>query len=654
MRRIRLLRLLVPALLVPFAGLVFWQIRSRPAARSAPVAERPPAGARVERVEFTELLGGARRLSLKAVTGQVDERGAYRLEGIDPIEVEREGGPPLVLRAGRGAVEGRPGRRKVLLEGGVQLDDQASGVHLTIPALEIDEGAGQVRSLGEVRVRTSGWDGRAGSVVYGLRGAPAELFGVEIEAAEGNRLQASRAVIRDRGRDVELVGAVRGERQGAEFTAESVRLFRPDGDRLRRAVAEGAVRGSIRGGAGPGIRVRASALELEWDGEGEPWRAALRGGVAVEQGGSRLSSGRLEAHADPDGRGWDVEADGGVRLDGVWAASEAILLAERLQARLGPAGRIERAEAIGAVRFEGPAGSGEAARALFEPDAAGRVSATLEGDGPVRARWARERMRVSGDRITGDSTGESMHADGSVAASLLPDASAARAARPGGLFSGSEAVHFVAAELDAAGSGRLLSFSGDVRAWQGDRNLSADRVNIDQAADSLEARGSVRLRLPRQGREPSGESGFLQVSAERLDYAGGRARAVFEGAVRCRQAEGWVEAARMEVDFEEGGGSAPRVLRAQGEARFEFQAHTGSGKPALIAGEADRLVYEPAPGVVHLFGDQGPASVRRTGVAGGTVTGRRLRYALRDGSLEVDSGEADRARVRGSGPGPRR
>ncbi len=649
MRRIRLLRLLLPALLVPFAGLVFWQIRSRPAARSGPVAERPPAGARVERVEFTELLGGARRLSLKARSGQVDERGIYRLEGIDPIEVDREGGPPLVLRAERGAVEGRPGRRKVLLEGAVQLDDRASGVHLTIPALEMDEAAGQARSLGEVRVRTSGWDGRASSVVYGLRGAPAELFGVEIETAEGGRLQASRALVRDRGRDVELVGAVRGERSGAEFTAESVRLFRPDGGRLRRAVAEGAVRGSVRRGAGPDLHVRASAVELEWDGEGEPWRAALDDGVSVEQGGSRLFSDRLEAHADPDGNGWDVEADGGVRLEGVWSGGEAVLVAERLRARLGPAGRLDHAEALGSVKFEGPAGSGEGARALFDVDAAGRVTATLEGEGPARARWARDRMRVSGDRITGDSTGESMHADGSVAASLLPDAAGRRAARPGGLFSASEAVHFVAAELDAASSGRRLSFSGDVRAWQADRNLSADRVDIDQAADTLEARGDVRVRVPRQGRDSSGESGFLQVGAERLEYAGGRSRAVFEGAVRCRQAEGWVEAARMEVDFEEGGGSALRVVRAQGEARFEFQAHSGSGKAALVTGEADRLVYEPAAGVVHLFGDQRPASVRRAGEAGGTVTGRRLRYVLRDGTLEVDSGEADRARVRGSG-----
>lgn len=653
MLRIRLLRLLVPALLVPFAALVFWQIRSRPAVRTAPVAERPLSGARVERVEFTELLGGARRLSVKARAGQVDERGLYRLEGIDPIEVEREGSPPLVLRAERGAVEGRPGRRKVLLEGGVELDDRASGVRLAIPALEIDEGAGQARSLGAVRVRTWGWEGRANSIVYGLRGAPAELFGLEIEAAEGGRLEASRAVVRDGGRDVELSGAVRGERPPAAFTAESVRLFRPDGGRLRRAVAKGAVRGSVRRGADPEVHVRASAVELEWDGQGDLWRVALEEGVALERGGSRLSSDRLEAHVGPGGNGWAVETDGGVRLDGLWAGSEAILVAERLRARLNPAERLERAEALGSVKFEGPAGSGEAVRALFEVDAAGRIAATLEGEGPARARWARERMRISADRIAGDSAGENMQADGGVAASLLPEAGPG-ARRPSGLFSANEAIHFVAAELDVAGSGRLLSFTGEVRAWQGDRNLSADHVRIDRGADTLEARGSVRVRVPRPGRDPGGESGFLEVSAERLDYAGGRSRAVFEGAVRSRQAEGWVEAARMEVDFEEGGGSALRDVRADGEVRFEFRVRSGSGKPALVTGEADRLVYEPASGVVHLLGDREPASVRRAGQAGGTVTGRRLRYVLRDGSLDVHSGDADRARVRGSGAEPRR
>jgi len=650
-RRTRLLRLVLPALLVPFVAGVLWQIRSRPALRATPPSERPRVGARAEEVKFTELWGPVRRLSFKARFVQQDERGGLRLEGIEPMEVEREDGPPLLVRAATGSVEGPSGRRRLRLGGGVELLDEGSRLRLHIPALELDEAAAQVRSSGQVVIETARWKGRADSVVYGLKGAPTEFFGVAVEDRSGGRIRASRAVSRDRGRDVELVGAVRADTEGAELAAESLRLFRPDGDRLRRAVAEGAVSGSFRPFRDSQFRFGASLLEVEWDDSGRPWRLALRDRAHVEQGERRLAAPRIEAHAAPPGVGYEIEAEGGVRAEDRSGSRPALVLAERLRARLGDKGNLEVAEAAGSVRLEGIEESAEAVRARFEFAPEG-VRTTLEGEGLARARWSRQRLRLSAERILADGAGETVHAEGGVAATVLPGKTGGGKTRASRLFSDREAVHFLAAELDASNSLARLVFSGDVRGWQADRNLSADRVELDQDTDTLVASGDVRLRLPRRGSRASGESGFFQVSSERLDYRGGEARAVFEGSVRSQQSEGWLEASRMEVKIRDDGPGDLEEIRASGAVRFEFRSRPGSEKPTLVTGEGDRAVYDPSAGVLDLYGERSPASIRGVGQTAGTVAGRRLRYRMSDGSLEVDSGEADR--VRGSSGGVRR
>jgi lipopolysaccharide export system protein LptA len=89
--------------------------------------------------------------------------------------------------------------------------------------------------------------------------------------------------------------------------------------------------------------------------------------------------------------------------------------------------------------------------------------------------------------------------------------------------------------------------------------------------------------------------------------------------------------------------------RAFDAIKVEFRAPAKGDKPATtMSGDGDRVVYTPGDHTVRLFGDKRPATMRRNGPNGGTTTGRVLRYRVDLGTLEVESGERDRAKVRPS------
>src|SRR5262245_46472859 len=98
-------------------------------------------GPRAEGISVTEIWSGNLRTFLRARLGQLDKDGRLHLEGVERVEVDRERGSPLVLRAERGNVEGKSGHRLLRLEGGVEVKDEGAGLRLDLPTLEVDEAA---------------------------------------------------------------------------------------------------------------------------------------------------------------------------------------------------------------------------------------------------------------------------------------------------------------------------------------------------------------------------------------------------------------------------------------------------------------------------------------------------------------------------------
>jgi lipopolysaccharide transport protein LptA len=190
-----------------------------------------------------------------------------------------------------------------------------------------------------------------------------------------------------------------------------------------------------------------------------------------------------------------------------------------------------------------------------------------------------------------------------------------------------------------------LRFGGAVRAWQGPRHLGGERIVIDQRAGTLVANEQVTTRLPRDTSISLAETDFIHVSAAELNYDDREVRAVYSGTVRVRLTEGWLETRRLEIELV---ASTRRVreVRATGEVELALTSRRGGADPPQqVDGQGDRLAYAPGDGIVRLFGDQAPATVRRIGADGLTTSGRILRYDLAMGTIEVEAGSRGPARI---------
>ncbi|HZN55415.1 MAG TPA: LptA/OstA family protein [Candidatus Polarisedimenticolaceae bacterium] len=643
MRRVRLLRIVIPILLVAFLVAIGLAFRSRPGRGVVPADSSTELGARAEGFRFSDLVGGRRRLLVQARVGRVDDQGAFQIEDVERVEVDREERTPLVMTAQRGAGAGSQGERIMRLEGGVTLHDDDTGLSLTIPTVEVDQVVGVVRSLGTVRIESPGWKGTASAVIYSLKKDPTQILGVALEGQDGGHLSAHRVWAASGSPTWTLEGDVDASQSGMALRAPTVVLERgPDG-RIVSATASPSVTGiasAVGGGKG---EFEARLARATWDAAGKLDHAILSDGARIEHARGTVAAQTIEARTSQPAGGFQLEAAGHVVASGPTKKGHGQLMCDKLQARLDGDGELRDGLATGNVTFDGEGTSGEADQASVTglgPDG----TVTLRASPSQRARLASGRARIAAETIVSDARGSAMTATGRVESTLLPGP-ATRAGGAPPMFAANEAVHFVSASLESTSAGARLVFRGQVRGWQGDRTLAADEVEMIQDGEILNASGRVSTRSPRQEGRATGEGDFIQVAADRLAYKGAARTAVYEGGVRTRQAEGWLEAPRLAATLGATGRGLQEV-QATGGVRFEFRSTGEKGTPTTATGEGDRAIYETDSRIVRLFGDRAPATVRNAGPDGGTTAGRVLRYHLDTGALEVESGERDRARIR--------
>ena len=646
MLRLRFFRILLPALLILLGGLLVWSLKPRGSVHSLPAGAGTHDAPRVGGLTFIEFQGSSRSIAGDADLFQPGEDGRLHLEGIRDLEIEREDRGPLNVSAIRGDREGEDGERFWRFEEQVVFGDEEEGLTLRLPRLVVDEEAGEARSAGDIRFDAPNLRGTAASLVYGLRGQPGLLVRPELEDEQGGRLTALEAHLLDGFKDIELVGEVRVSRRGQSIDTDRMRLIRGETDRLQTAEASEGARGSWSMGAGDPAHVEARRLAARFDPSGEVEHLLLTGDAELHRGVESLAASSIEGTRRDDR--WDVLAQESVFVRGVFGETRGLLRAERLEAQLDSSLVLQAAEASGRMSFEGTETRAEAERAVFasEPDG-GEIR--LFGTERRKARLSHGRTRTAGAKIVTDLRGEELVAEGQVEATLLPAAPDARGDREIRLFASEEAIHFVAERLESEQAGSRLAFSGSVRGWQGERNIAAERLVVDQPASTLEARGNVSTRFPRESDVASvSEADYAQIGSDSLDYDDATGRAVYVGEVRLRLAEGWLEAERVEVDLAAGSRNIEQV-RAFVKVRLEFHRTSEETAAQPISGQADRVIYDPAESTVRLYGEQEPASVRRIGEGGGTTTGRVLRYRMDLGTLEVDSGGKAPARIRTSG-----
>ena len=643
MRRIRLLRALIPIALLGLVVAIVVAVRGRPQRGFFPAEPSTDLSSRMEGFRFSDLVQGRRRLMVQAKVGRVDDQGAFEVEEVQRVEVDREDQTPLILTAARGGGSGPQGKRTVRLEGGVTIQDDDSNLGLEIPAVEINQVAGWVRSVGDVKLKSADWEGTAGAVEYSLVGLGTRISDVALDGPDGGKLVAKTATIPAGSKVLNLEGTVEASQNGMALHANHVVVIRgPDG-RLESVTATPAVTGTAPGIAGGAAGFAAQEAKATWDADGRVVGVVLAGSARVQHTRGSIVAGRIDASALEVPGSTSIHAVEEVTVNGTMAKGVGRLSCDALHAVIDAKGIVRDGSASGRVRFEGEDAAGEAAEARFTSlDPEGSV--TLIASAERRARLASGKIRIVADRIVTDTRGNKLTAEGKVESTLLP-APRAPGSRTSSMFTAKEAVHFVSASLESVNAGARLLFKGDVRGWQGERTLSGDEIEMIQEGEVLTARGHVSSRMPRASNRAATEADYVQVGAERLDYRGVLRTAEYVGSVRVRQAEGWLETPRLTASLVEGGPGL-REIRASEGVKFEYRAAGEKGIPTTATGNGDRAIYDSITRVLRVFGDQGPATVRSTGPNAGTTVGRVLRYEMETGALEVESGERDRATIR--------
>ena len=646
MFRLRFLRVLLPLLLV-FLGYLLWSNwNPRSTVHRKPNAAPAGTGPRAQNLSMVELGPDANR-PFQVHSTRVAEThpdGSVHLEGIRDLAIQREDRGPLLVSAERGDREGPEGRQRWHFEEQVEFREADQALRLVLPVLDIDQQAGEARSAGDIRLYGSNLEGRASALVYGLQGQPGSLTEPTLEDALGGTMSAAHALLHDGIRDVELTGDVQVSQPGRQMTAGRLRLIRGPQDRLRQSVAEQEVRGNWSMEDGSTGAISGERLEIRWNGSGEMEFMALGGDALISRGDESLSASTIDA-AHENG-GWKVVAQDGVYVQGQFGGAPGLLRAERVKASLDSAFVVTEAEAEGRVSFEGRDLRAEAERGTFAGNSVIGGDVELHGNDLRKAHLAQGRTRVAGRTIRTDVHGERLSAQGLVEATLLPQQSDDGGEQRMQLFVAGQAVHFVSDALESEETGQRLTFTGSVRGWQGERNLAAGEVIVDQRHNTLQAQDAVLTRIPRETTGAVATEGdYIQIGADRLDYDDEQGMAVYLGQVRVRLVEGWLEAERVEVELALDSRQV-REIRASDAVRIEFHRSSDGEMPRPISGTADRLVYKPALASVRLFGDEAPAVVRRIGEGGGTTKGRELHYRVDTGALDVESGEQGSGRIR--------
>lgn len=632
MFRLRFLRILLPITLIVFLVGLAWMFQKPPTTHREPGPSDSEAKEQVTEVHYMDHKG----LEAAAAVFQVLPDGRTHMEGIKELKLDRAGKQPLIISAVVGDIEGALGQRLMDFSDEVKIHDSDADLWITLPSLKIDEAAGIARSEAGLVLEGTQLDGHAATLVYSLHGEPTELVDLVLNDGAIGDMSCRRAILLDGFDDFELRGDVRVRRLEERLDATGMRVKRRPDRTLRSVRAWEGVEGMLKLESGEAIEVVAQEMIAGWDGRGLADQLDLSGKAELNSNSQSLAASSIRAKRESPSDHWQVDAEGTVYLQGRVGGNPAWLRSETLAAKLDGALSVLAATAEGQVRFDADATHAEAERAELGREGV-EVTIALLGGERSRARLSRESTRVVADEIRTDPAGNRLQAEGQVEATLLPASGEETPRGAPGIFDVEQAVHFVSASLDGRNAGEQLTFKGNVRAWQGEQNLSGETVMLDQAARSLRARESVNTRFPRAPGIALAAADYVQISADVMDYDDARRRVDYRGTVRVLLDEGWLEAERVEVDLDPNGRGI-RELRAFDAVRLEFRDPQEEGQPRMIAGQADRLVYQPAEGSVWLHGDKAPASVRRIGSGGGTTSGRVVLYRLASGTINVEAG----------------
>ncbi len=547
-----------------------------------------------------------------------------RLEQIGPIELYRNDGQTVFIRADSGTIDIETGSAS--LAGNVEMQGPG-GTAFWTQRLDLPAEGKVVRSEGKIRL-SKGEElvGTANRLAADLDTDEIRLIGrvqFTVRGAEGApdyKLNGRRAIYFSDRREAQFAGGVvltngSAKLSAREMTALSAEDGRIDTVRFRRRV-KGDWLEQQPGSEAMRLQMRAEDLYLDFGPEGELAESRLRGIRPV----------RLTAT-----QGQIKQALRGINIDLRWNGGQPASGSVRTQAQViesTPEGKRSAASDVMEFAFSG----GMLSTASMRDDVRVR-----EGDATTVGNRATYSASSSDFAVTGSPatttfpTGTltspkiNYNANTRSATAVAPVRGEFRRGAEPGVISGETPSKFEATEAKWNQASSVVTLSGNARVWQGRDLLVADRILANLEQRHVTAEGDVRVILEQQAETPDGAPVRVEAASDRMTYQESERIIRMTGNSTAQRDGRTLSCADLDV-----------VLNVGGEAEQMFC----TGGVRLLDSAAGRTVsgemavYQIVDREVVFTGD--PVLVESDD--GSTVSGLRLRYRLDDGEAIMDVG----------------
>lgn len=692
----------VGAFVVAFAVVVFFGIRDRSVPASAVVIERadPEAVAETTGVDIVQADDSGKGFDLRADKQLAYADGRMHLDTFSlrvPPEAEEAG---LEMAARQATMSGDQTRFEA--EGDVRLTT-TDGLFMTSAEAVYDRVEGIIRMPGSAEIvrRELVASGREAS--YDRRRDVLEFLHearVRVTRAEGGAVEihSERATLAETGGYMQFEGGVAVDSGTERWTAESATmLFQGDPIVLQRLeLVGGAAMTSLTPVAGGPRRMRAETIAMSYDPLGQVvQQALLTGGAAVslvgaDPGrGSEIASGAIDVRLAADGRSVrelsaretvsvtfpprpnaalqqirarTLEAKGepgrGLRsalFEGAVeyreqppgsGSVERVARAERLEATLG-----EDAGGLGAARFVGDASYRDGQTAaegdeLAYDVTAGRVEVRTLGSAGRVPRVVDRRGSIEAERIELAIGGGELRAEGRVRSVLNPTdrsvATDADATRRPAMLEGDAPVYLSSDKLSYAGDPGVATYAGHARLWQGETEIQAETIDVDEKTGNLKAQGTVRTRsmLARTTDGRPAQPALTTGQASALQYDDATRRVTYQTGARVNGPQGDLGADTIAIHLGTDGKQVSQVA-ATGSVRWHGGDRWAFGATMTYFDAEDR--YEMTGSPVRI--------VEQMGAECQETRGRTLTFYRSTATIAVD-GQLQNRTLTTRGPCP--
>jgi lipopolysaccharide export system protein LptA len=474
---------------------------------------------------------------------------------------------------------------------------------------------------------------------------------------------------------------VRMTRDGQLIEADEAMVFLfPDRDEPDSIELRGNAR--ITGGAGMGaLRVlRARDINLDYADDGRTLeQATLAGQSAVELAGPTPTTGQtlsaewvavsldaagaitslssrervvvtLPAEQDAPSRtirsqqltgsgaaGQGLTAmhfEGAVEFREAAAAGRAARTARSrtLDAKIGGAsGALEDARFAGGFSFEDAGLRAQSGEAQYQI-AAGTLA--LRGkDGNASPFVRDESVRIDSESIDITLSPRRMAATGSVRSVLQPTSGRAGGGKRPGLLGDSEPVNVLAEGMTYDEQARKAVYSGGARMLQGDTQIQAETLTLDETRGDLAGQGKVLTSFQLTPEDPKApRPGPTLLRAETFRYADDTRRAVYDTKAQMNGEQGDLHADHIELILARDDNALDR-LEARGGVQVTLGPRRASGRT---------LVYRPDDARYEITGEPGRFVDECNESAGKTLT-----FFKASDRVIIDGNEEVRTETRG-------